>query len=336
MEKTVRINSDSFMSRLNKTVLCLLATLLVFAMVSCTDEEEEYQKEWPGGTLPGRFSVSASQQVCFSQGNLQVKLRTQTAEYNPTWRFATHQYDFVGNDTIGNVYEDGIKCSNVLGSYQRNELYTGWLDLFGWGTSGWESGARAYRPESLDGESDCYYPGSDYNNDLTGSCARADWGVYNAISNGGGQAGLWRTLTYPEWDYLCSQREGAEEKYGVAAVMLSDGTYINGCVFLPDQWTLPKDCAFTPGVSDIGYIRNVYTLKQWSKMEDAGAVFLPAAGQRSSYTVQYAGSHGYYWSATHYNKKLAYYLYVSSYNVTAYDYHDRAYGRSVRLVKDVD
>ena len=97
MKKTVRINSDSFMSRLNKTVLCLLATLLVFAMVSCTDEEEEYQKEWPGGTLPGRFSVSASQQVCFSQGNLQVKLRTQTAEYNPTWRFATHQYDFVGN-----------------------------------------------------------------------------------------------------------------------------------------------------------------------------------------------------------------------------------------------
>ena len=29
------------------------------------------------------------------------------------------------------------------------------------------------------------------NNNLTGKYADADWGVYNAVSNGGKKAGLW-------------------------------------------------------------------------------------------------------------------------------------------------
>ena len=45
---------------------------------------------WTEGALPGLFSISADQQVRFSKGNLQ---------YNPSgsvWRFAEHQWDFVG------------------------------------------------------------------------------------------------------------------------------------------------------------------------------------------------------------------------------------------------
>lgn len=65
----------------------------------------------PEGGLPYLFSVSSSQQVWFSQGNLQYKASTNT------WRFAINQYDFVGeaNSNISSTYSD-------------------WIDLFGWGT----------------------------------------------------------------------------------------------------------------------------------------------------------------------------------------------------------
>ena len=49
------------------------------------------------GKLPGKFSVSATKVVCFSQGNLQYKASTNT------WRFAEEQYDFVGDTEKGNV-----------------------------------------------------------------------------------------------------------------------------------------------------------------------------------------------------------------------------------------
>lgn len=57
------------------------------------------------------FSVSATQQVEFSSGNLQ---------YNPAdnmWRFAFSQLDYIGNDNVN------------IGS-----SYSGWIDLFGNGT----------------------------------------------------------------------------------------------------------------------------------------------------------------------------------------------------------
>ncbi len=57
------------------------------------------------------FSVSATQQVEFSSGNLQ---------YNPAdnmWRFAFSQLDYIGNDNVN------------IGS-----SYSGWIDLFGDGT----------------------------------------------------------------------------------------------------------------------------------------------------------------------------------------------------------
>lgn len=64
-----------------------------------------------GGMLPGKFSVSASKQVHFSQGNLQYQASTNT------WRFAENQYDTIGSAN-----------SNI------SENYDGWIDLFGWGT----------------------------------------------------------------------------------------------------------------------------------------------------------------------------------------------------------
>ncbi len=79
----------------------------------------------PEGAINGKFSVASGKQVYFSKGNLQYQASSNT------WRFAEHQYDFVGDDTNGNVSVGSDKCNNALIS----SSYTGWIDLFGWGTS---------------------------------------------------------------------------------------------------------------------------------------------------------------------------------------------------------
>ena len=86
----------------------------------------------------GPFSVSATKKVMFSPGNLQfnaMKGIHQCADgtsQQGTWRFAEHQWDYVGDATNGNVYENGTKCDNA----KINSTYNGWIDFFGWGTNG--------------------------------------------------------------------------------------------------------------------------------------------------------------------------------------------------------
>ena len=257
------------------------------------------------GAIEFEFSVSADKQIYFSQGNLQYQASTGT------WRFAEHQYDIIGNNN----------------SYISSS-YNGWIDLFGWGTSGWNSGANAYQPYSTSTSSSDYYPGGDYNNNLTGSYANADWGVYNAISNGGNQSGQWRTLTNNEWAYLIDTRTDASIKKGVATV-----NDVTGLILLPDSWTLPEGLTFISGANG-DYAQNIYSASEWSKMEANGAVFLPAAGDRGGTDVYSVGSYGYYLSSSARDDYSAYYLYFGSYDVST-GRNDRDYGRSVRLVQEV-
>jgi len=66
------------------------------------------------------------------------------------------------------------------------------------------------------------------------------------------------------------------------------------------------------------------------------ALFLPAAGDRdrSSGSLTYTGSYGYYWSST-VNGTGAYYLYFNSSSVDpSYNLNSRAFGFSVRCVKE--
>ena len=58
------------------------------------------------GVLNGIFSVSATKKVRFTRGNLQYQASTNL------WRFAEHQYDYVGHKDRGNVYVDSIKSNN--------------------------------------------------------------------------------------------------------------------------------------------------------------------------------------------------------------------------------
>lgn len=250
-----------------------------------------------GGRLSGEFSVSATTKVHFSQGNLQYQASTNT------WRFAANQYDLIGSDN-----------SNISASY------TGWIDLFGWGTGN--------NPTNVS---------TDYNDYATFT----DWGT-NAIPNGGNQANLWRTLTKDEWVYLFYGRTNAAVLFGLGSV-----NGVNGTILLPDNWSLPAGATFTAsttqGLADKGsfylnsnnnnFSHNTYTKEQWSVMESAGAVFLPAAGSRYGTGVLNVGSFSHYWSATPFGTSYAYYLYFDSSYLSPQNYDGRYYGLSVRLVR---
>lgn len=148
----------------------------------------------PEGALPGLFSVSATQQVRFSQGNLQYQASTDT------WRFAEHQYDYVG---YGN--------SNI------SPTYSGWIDLFGAGTGNNPTLSSTNH--------------SDYSTFV-------DWGT-NAISNGGNTPNQWRTLSQREWRYLVLSRPNASNKlgtgningYGGLIILPDNWTLPSGCSF---------------------------------------------------------------------------------------------------------
>lgn len=252
------------------------------------------------------FSVSENRQVHFSRGNMQYNA------VSDTWRFAENQYDYIGD-----------------ANYNISETYDGWIDLFGWGTSGWNGGAVAYQPWSSSQVISDYNPGGSAYNDLTGECAEADWAWHNPISNGGNRNHLWRTMTTAEWQYLLGQRADAENKYGFATI---DGQY-RGLVILPDEWTLPEGLTFSPKGSS--YNRNTYSLDEWQRMQTAGAIFLPAAGNRWGTSGDAMGGKGYYWLVSRTIQTAFIYCIAFTGNIVYPDYYSaRYYGYSVRPVTD--
>lgn len=263
------------------------------------------------GTLNGKFTVNAQgKQVQFSQGNLQYIGSAAT----PYWKFADHQWDYLGDNG------------------QASDSPTADRDLFRWGTSGYNHGAVAYQPWEINGSTNNavagkYYAYGHSNYNLNDSTGKADWG-YNAIANGGNHENNdWRTLTSDEWGYLFNTRTDAVSKKGLGNV-----NGVNGMILLPDAWTLPDGQSFTPGTS--AWI-NVYDLAQWTQMEANGAVFLPAAGYydyRSS-SLSHLGVYGSYWSSTSSGDDIAYDESFTQSKIARLS-ESRAYGQSVRLVKD--
>lgn len=139
------------------------------------------------GTLPGEFTINAEgDKVQFSMGNL---------IYNPT----SQSFSFAADQSE-------------------------WGSYFGWGTSGYYDPLDEFNTHYLPTDETIAYNGSqvanttgygpsfdgDFQRDITWNTfdgcrySNYDWGVYNPITNGGNQAGLWRTLTQYEWNYLLS------------------------------------------------------------------------------------------------------------------------------------
>ena len=286
----------------------------------------------PEGAINGKFTINENgEQVYFSQGNLQYK-----ASLN-TWRFAENQWNIVGGIyegyEFGNVYENGVKCDNS----QISQVYAGWIDLFGWGTSGYHDNDDPYntnyQPYSTSNSvvnetynKYGYGPSTNMSNpDITGS--NYDWGVYNKISNGGNRVGLWRTLTSSEWLFVFQKRETQTNILFVKANVNG----VNGYILLPDDWRADNYVLNNVNSSTADYETNVITEVQWCIFEQYGAVFLPIAGTRKGIVLNNGSSRGGYWSSTHSNVNSA----LSSID-TYCGNRARSLGESVRLVCPVE
>jgi hypothetical protein len=269
----------------------------------------------PVGTINSKFSVAADKQVYFSQGNLQYRASTKT------WRFAENQYDYVGDALYGNVYVGAVKCNNA----NISSTYTGWIDLFGWGTSGYNHGAVCYRPWSYSDNNSDFYAYGESGNNLYDQTGQADWG-YNAISNGGNQENSgWRTLKSSEWDYVLNTRN---TNSGIRfAHVIVNGVF--GVVLLPDDWDASTYVLNNTNITNI-------TAADWTNtLEVNGAVFLPAAGYRLGTSCSQLNSAGDYWSSSSSTDRYSRCLYFTNTGtLNSTNVNDRRQGLSVRLVRN--
>jgi len=297
------------MKRRVERIVLFVSFLLI---TGCTKTGSGLFDKTPEGAINGVFTVNGhGDQVYFSKGNLQYQASTNT------WRFAENQMDYVGGVTqyhreLGNVYENGIKCDNQLIS----STYDGWIDLFGWATSGWDNNNLYYHP--YDYESDKYseYNGNGYGYfdgqfarySMTGDQANCDWGVYNAISNGGNKPGLWRTLSADEWDYVFNIRRTMSGIRFAKAIV----DEVNGFILLPDNWNADIFRLDSTNVTECDYKVNAIVPTDWNVLEKSGAVFIPSAGYRDRkayyqeetlvlYLNHCYTEEGGYWSSSNYS-----------------------------------
>ena len=271
----------------------------------------------PTGAINGLFTINDNgDQVYFSQGNLQYNKATDV------WSFKEHQFDMEETGYVGTNY--------------ANQNIVSW---FGWGTSGWNNGNMYYQPYNTetfwDSESGYGYgpgDGTNYTYDLTGTYANADWGVYNAINNGGNVPNQWRTLTTYEWRYVFNTRSTP------SGIRYAKGNVCgkNGVILLPDDWNTSIYALIYTNKSNAPYSTNVITLADWEKMETYGAVFMPAAGYRELASVNNVGSTGLYWTASCSSSLNAYRVEFTNSFYSSGSSYRRFLGYSVRLVQDAN
>ena len=212
------------------------------------------------------FSVTASNKVLFSQGNLQYDIN------NSRYQFAGNDYTYIGADNATNLTNG-----------------SGVIDLFGWGTG------NNPTLNSLDNDD---YPTTfdDWGN----------YQIWSSDGNDTYVAGSWRTLTKDEWTYLLNTRSASpiggitSARYAKAKVC---GIY--GLIIFPDVFELPTGISVigVNATGSAGWDGNDYNATEWAALKEAGAIFLPAAGYMSDSQDDrrpYTGdnSEGDYWYTT--------------------------------------
>ena len=278
-----------------------------------------------------KFSVAAGKQVYFSQGNLQYQAKTDT------WRFAEHQYDVVP--------EEDLAFTKVTSDYDE------WIDVFGWGSSGYGRAKPYTRDYSETDASGKTIQESLHVYGAIGVNIDYDWGVYNPIANGGNKKGLWYTLTLNEWNYLFNTRTNASSLHVPARIIIEEDDNsrktIAGIVLLPDDWTpasVPDGVSFTTTASSSPheYDTNILTCDQWEKLETTGAVFLPSLGYQGSGGSFYNRSNDAgtsiefdYWSSSCYSSNADTKYAIYSYYGTSFSSNSPSANNfmPVRLVK---
>ena len=275
-----------------------------------------------------KFSVGADKQVYFSTGNLYAWLNDKS-EWE--WHFQPHQWMYVGNSEGNKLISGTMKISS---SFQK-------VDLFGWnGASAPDKGTTGYVVDNygINNSTD----NADYGTTVEESL-KHDWG-HNVINNY--PADTWRTPTGGEWEYLLNERTVTNSlSDGARYTMATIGGKYKGLILFPDNYVHPAGTGYTTGTYNAASdYTTAVTFEFWVQMENAGCVFLPAAGYRPGTVVYDVSTFGYYWSSSWYagwnqsanafTTPQAYHLRFDKVSVIFAGYN-RCYGHSVRLVRDV-
>ncbi|SEF75174.1 Ig-like domain (group 2) [Xylanibacter ruminicola] len=261
------------------------------------------------GLLAGKFSVSDTQQVQFSQGNLQAVVGGGYAPdyyYASSWKFAEHQWDYLGYTGNNNHFGTGYS-----------------VDLFGWVGTNVSDAKFGYGLCTSTDDNDYGKP----NNTL-----KSDWGTV-IITNGGNTPNYgWRTLTKDEWVYLFARTTTSGICYAKATV---NGK--SGVILLPDDWSASYHALASANTANADFTSNPITAAEWtSDFEAHGAVFLPAAGIREGTSVSHVNSSGQYWSSTSEGYNSAYQVFFDNSDLNPSSNPGRHNGCSVRLVRDAE
>lgn len=275
--------------------------------------------------VPVPFSVSSTDKVFFSKGNLQATTTNLGSTW--TWAFAAHQWDFIGN-AAGNTSINGNGTVSANGT----------VDLFGWvGASTTWTGGAIYGISNSTATNNV----NGYGN-VGDEALESDWSeVANAANLGGHND--WRTLSRNEWNYILSDREtGAtvnstgNARY-TQAIINTDGTGVKGLIIFPDGYTGGTPAGVTWGtINATSTFNTTCTSAGWTALETAGCIFLPTAGYREASSVTDADVGAGYWSSSSSSASYAFGIYFESDYMKIQSYYSRKYGYSVRLVRDAN
>lgn len=152
--------------------------------------------------------------------------------------------------------------------------------------------------------------------------------TFSNIDDGG-----WRLLSSDEWAYLLTKRiTYSGDRYAKAIV-----NGVKGVVLLPDNWNPSNYELINTNKFNGLFNTNRISAQDWkNKFEAKGAVFLPAAGNRTYDVTRFVGTEGDYWSSSLYNDNRAYLLNFDDAYLGA-QYGDYIWnGNCIRLVIDVE
>ena len=197
-----------------------------------------------------------------------------------------------------------IGSANISSQSKSN----GRIDLFGY------SATNSTAPFGISSSTN----NTDYAGDFV------DWGT-NTIR--GDEPSTWRTMSKAEWEYVLNKRTNAKKLRSHAQI-----EDVNGCILLPDEWVCPDGISFIP--NQLRFDQQRFTESEWAIMEQAGAIFLPAAGRRNGRELITLNEFGNYWSSTRRDTNYADYLAFCSGSLYVDAQQNVAIGRSVRLVRD--
>lgn len=247
------------------------------------------------------FSVSSTNKVFFSKGNLKY------TPYTNTWAFHTNQYDVASTADVASYY---------------TETGTEPIDLFGWATSGYpQTGRSQYQPYSTHTNGGLY-GFNDGTTNLTNE-NHGDWGCNMSSA-------VWRTLSQDEWEYVFNSRSHAANLRMRATV-----NGIPGLILLPDTWNA-SECGVSYTADAQNYGTNNISSSEWATMQSYGAVFLPAAGYRDFTTVYSAEESGFYWTSDVYDGTKAKFIMFKASTRNFGNNNKRSLGMCVRLVTDAN